>query len=212
MSDFGYGQMTPWDSSDDVNVIAFIVRQMMARMSTMKLVQVVAVAGGGPSAGPGTVSVQPLVSQVDGNNNATPHGVVNGIPWARPQGGLSAIIVDPKAGDIGYVVAADRDISNVKAIRKMATPGSLRHFSLSDGIYVGGVLGAAPTQYLLFGDDGLVILDLHGNMLKSTADGFEITGKVVVSGDVIAGGISLQNHVHGGVTIGAAETSPPILP
>ena len=42
----GYGQQTPEDSNSDLGAVAFIVRQMMAQMDTMKLVQVVAVHGG----------------------------------------------------------------------------------------------------------------------------------------------------------------------
>ena len=35
------------------------------------------------------------------------------------------------------------------------------------------------------------------------------TASVIVTGDVIAGGISLKNHVHGGVRSGPSTTSPP---
>lgn len=37
-----------------------------------------------------------------------------------------------------------------------------------------------------------------------------VDGDVVVTGDVIASGISLVNHIHGGVRSGDAQTTPPI--
>ena len=103
---FGYGHQQPSDAAHPLNARDFHIRQIIARMNTMKLVQVTAVHGGGLAAA-GTVDVLPLVSQIDGNGNVTPHGIVSGIPWSRVQGGLNAIICDPQKDDIGYVVASD---------------------------------------------------------------------------------------------------------
>ena len=189
---FGYGQQGPSDSGSNFEVIAFIVRQMMAQMNTMKLVQVVAVSGGAGAIDPaGTVDVLPLVNQVDGNGNATPHGTVYGIPWFRLQGGLNAVIVDPIVGDIGYVVASDRDISSVKATLKRSNPGSFRKFDIADGVYVGGCLNLAPNQYLVFTEDGVRLVDKSGNSVAMAASGMTLTDSV---GNVIstaAGGISI---------------------
>jgi len=76
----GYGQQIPTDGGSGFNQIAFIIKQMMAKLAVMKLVQVQAVHSNGPLAAAGTVDVLPLVSQVDGNFNTTPHGVVYGLP------------------------------------------------------------------------------------------------------------------------------------
>ena len=65
---FGYGQEIPNDSGSDFGAVAFVCRQLIAQISTMKLVKVVAVNGGGVNPA-GTVDVQPLVSQIDGNGN-----------------------------------------------------------------------------------------------------------------------------------------------
>jgi hypothetical protein len=35
-------------------------------------------------------------------------------------------------------------------------------------------------------------------------------GSISASGDVTASGISLSSHVHGGVTTGSGDTSPPL--
>ena len=132
-SGFGYGQMFPDDVGTEGATIAFICRQLIQQLNIMKLVKVMAVhPGSGTPPGPGTVDVQPLVSQIDGNGYATPHGTVNGIPVWRLQAGPWAIIADPAVGDIGYVVCADRDISNVTrnagAVQGPYNPGSRRQY------------------------------------------------------------------------------------
>lgn len=171
----GYGQQSPYDSNDEFNRMAFIIRQMMARMSTMKLVRVEAVHSNGAVAAAGTVDVLPLVNQIDGNNNATPHGTVYGVPWWRLQGGANAIICDPAVGDIGYVVVSDRDISAVKSSKDQANPGSARKFNLADGVYVGGILNDAPDQYVAFGANGVSVVDRNGNTIVTTATGMTLT-------------------------------------
>lgn len=211
---FGYGQMDPNDFASEYNVVCFIVRQMMAAMDTMKLVQVVAVTGGGGAiAAAGTVDVLPLVNQIDGNGNSTPHGTVLGVPWFRLQGGGNAVIVDPVVGDVGYVDVSDRDISKVKSTKAQANPGSFRRFDLADGVYVGGCLNGPPTQYLVFTGAGVKMVDANGNVLEMKSTGFELTGNLLVNGTINATGeisqgtgaakVTLDQHIH------AANNTPP---
>lgn len=176
----GYGQQDPLTSNSEYSVMTFVIRQMMAKLDTMKPVKVIKVTGGGGAiAAAGTVDVQPLVSQIDGGGNATQHGVVYGIPWFRLQGGKSAVIVDPEVGDIGFVICADRDISGVKGAiaagkEPMTTPGSRRKYNIADGIYVGGALAKdAPERYFAFTSDGIKVRDKNGNELVLNADGIK---------------------------------------
>lgn len=172
----GYGQQYPRHSDDEVNSIDFAVRQLMAQMSTTKLVQVVAVHGGdGAIIAAGTVDVLPLVNQIDGAGNSTANDTVYGIPWFRLQGGNSAIIVDPVAGDVGYVTCCDRDISNVKASLAQSNPGSFRKFDISDGVYIGGCLCVAPGQYLVFTLTGCRLVDINGNSITMSSTGINLT-------------------------------------
>ena len=82
------------------------------------------------------------------------------MPYHRPQNGTNGIIMDPKAGDIGVIVCASRDISSVKANKGDASaPGSFRRHDLADALYVGTVIAKdAPEQYVQFTDDGLTLL------------------------------------------------------
>lgn len=213
-SDSGYGQQTPNDSSNQFNAVSFLVRQMMLRMSTMKLVKVQAVHSNGEVAEPGTVDVLPLVNQIDGNNNSVKHGTVYGIPWTRVQSGEWAIIADPKVGDVGYVVVSDRDISNVKETKDQANPGSHRVFDLADGVYVGGCLNAAPTSYIFLKEDGhLKIVVGDGLVLETSSSGWALTGDLNVTGAINSTGeitkgsggtkVTLSQHIH------SANNTPP---
>lgn len=127
-----------------------VLNSYMAKKATATIAQVVAVYGGG--VGPvGTVDVQFLVNQVDRSGVATPHGVAKGLPYLRYQGGSNAVICDPAVGDIGTVVFASRDISSVKKNKKQSNPGSFRKFSMSDGMYLPGILNGTPQTYLQLG-------------------------------------------------------------
>lgn len=184
-----YGQATPFDGNTDFDVVRFHCRQLLAELDTMKLVSVIAVHGGGGAiARAGTVDVLPLVNQLDGQGNATPHGVVYGIPWWRLQGGSGAVVIDPVIGDIGYVAVSDRDISNVVRAGQQSNPGSYRKYSVADGIYVGGCLNGPPTQYVAITTTGVTIADLSGNVIRLMAGGIFVTGNLVVTGNITATG------------------------
>lgn len=217
--DFGYGQQDPNDTTNDFNATAFLVRQMISRLDTMKLVKVLAVTpgeGDGDVKKAGTVDVQPLVSQIDGNGNATPHGTVYGIPWTRAQGGKNAVIVDPEVGDIGYVVISDRDISSVKESQQVGPAPTRRQYNLADGVYAGGALNVAPEQYLIFTEKGFRIVSKDGGQITADKDvGITVKpggsmpiildGNVVVKGNLqLAGSIVAED---GGLYAGAIHTS-----
>lgn len=142
-----YGSAGPSSGESDYNAMQFIIGAAVAKMQTVSVAKVVAVHGGG--VGPtGTVDIEILINLMTGNRVAVPHGVIYNVPFVRTQGGPSAIICDPVAGDVGLVAFASRDISAVKATRGTANPGSNRVFDWADAIYVGGMLNGTPTQYV----------------------------------------------------------------
>jgi hypothetical protein len=179
-----------------------LVRQVVAGKAFAGLVKVMAVTGGGTS-GPPTVSVQPLVNQVDGLGNQTPHGVVHGLPCFRIQGGSAAFILDPVVGDIGDAVICDRDISTVKATGAQSGPGSFRSNSWADGCFFGSFLGAAPGRYVMLSGTGTTIVDPTQISLMVGGMGIVITS----AGTQIDGKLFLP-HVHKDVQAGAADTGP----
>lgn len=237
MTDVKPGQAFPSDLATEYDQIMFILNQSLAFVRTATLVQVKAVTNNGEIAIAGTVDVQPLVKMLDGLGNTSRHSIVYGLPYLRMQAGVNAIILDPKVGDIGIAVFADRDISKVKVTKAEAPPGSWRRFSFPDGLYLGGVLNPVPTQYLRYHDGGISVFDKNGNKVELTSDGIKITdkfghiinmvsGKIQITGNVeITGTLSatgsitagqgtgdqvgLQTHVHSGVQSGASSTNAP---
>jgi hypothetical protein len=184
----GYtGRANETTGAEDFNAQTFLINQVLSGKWTITLCLVKSVTGGGIDF-PAIVSVQPMVSQVDGDGNPTPHGIINGIPAFRLQGGVGAIIADPLVGDIGLLACASRDISAVKNNKTPSNPGSQRMFDPADGLYIGGFLNAAPTTYIQFTEDGINI----------------------VAPSVKINGIDFSTHIHSAVQTGSGESGPPV--
>lgn len=178
------------DANGEWNKLQFAIRQVMNRMATTNLVQVKAVE---ETPDGWTVDVQPMVAQVDGAGNAVPHGVVHNLPVWRVQGGTSAVIVVPVVGDIGIAVFASTDISGVKRAKEPTTPGSGRRFDWADGMYLGGILNALPTQFIRLDDDGITITSLAAVTINAPSGAVvngdaTVNGNASVDGDVSASG------------------------
>lgn len=173
----GYpGQESPRSDKSEFNKQRFMVEQMTARMSTATLVQVKKVTNKGEVEKTGFVDVLPLVNMIDGLGKTFKHGVVHNIPYFRIQGGASkAIIMDPKVGDIGVAIFADRDISSVKRNRKQSPPGSFRRFDMADGLFFPCFLGDKPTCYVRFTDDDKIIASPDDNKTTITIEKDKIT-------------------------------------
>lgn len=213
MADSLYGQQGPQDANSPYNATSFQIREELAKVRTNVPVKIIAVHGGGVGAAP-TVDVQPLVNQTDGIGDKTDHGIVYGIRVQRSQGGGSAIINDPKVGDVGFMSIADRDISALTSNEgAQSNPGSSRRFSMADGVYTGAILNpAVPGQYVQFTDNGVKINGFGGGIIEIVGPDVFITGTLHVTGDVIGGdgSVSLLNHIHSGVVPGGGTSGPPV--
>lgn len=204
------------------NTLMFLIQQVLGRVNVATLVQVQAVHTAGRTAAAGTVDVIPLVDQVDGSGEAQPQGIVYGIPFFRLQGGAWAVIVDPKVGDVGFCVFADRDLSKVKAGGVAAPPGSERRFDMADGLYLGGWNNAAPapTGYIVIDETSISLV--HPDGIDATTPTFTLNGDLQVNGDingtgkgtftgeVQGNGIHLSLHHHPGVQTGGGNTGGPV--
>jgi len=174
----GAGQQVPEDSNSDASVTIFICRQLIAQLETAIPVEVKAVhVGNGSPPAAGTVDLQLLVSLLDGSGNQVQQGIVYGVPFFRLQGGPWAVICDPAAGDVGYLVAASRDISKLaNGPTQQVIPGSNRQYSYSDGIYIGGIFNNVPAATLWLKSDGtFAIHDQNGNQVVSSTTGMTLT-------------------------------------
>lgn len=183
-SDAGYsGEMGVHSWGGDFNALDFFIDQFSAVNSHITWAKVTVVHGGGVDLPP-TVDVQPLANMLNGQGQPTAHGILYGLPSYRLQGGGNAIICDPVAGDIGLAFFADRDMSSVKANRAVSNPGSRRRFDMADGVFLGGILNDAPTQYLQF--IGTVLNIVLGSQINLMAPLVTTAGALTV-GDGASG-------------------------
>lgn len=211
-----FGQQGLASDTSESNAFHFAIQQAINDVRTNVPVKIIAVHGGGVGAPP-TVDVQPLINQIDGQGNQTPHGIIYGIPCARSQGGGNTIIVDPKTGDVGMMHVSDRDMSSLKGNKgTQSNPGSFRSHDLADGVYHGPILNPAnPDQYVQFTDTGIKLVNKGGCIIEMSGSTTTITGDLHVTGQIIAGfgggdTVNVQTHVHSGIVRGGANTDAPV--
>lgn len=196
MNDVVKGFLKPNTAGSEYNSQQFIIQQALReKVNTCIICKVVAVSDG-------YVDVLPLVTQLDGFGNAVDPTTLFKLPYMRYHGGVCAVVLDPVVDDIGLAVFAQKDCSNVKqGTSEPVPPASFREMSMANGFYIGGFLNQNPTTF--------VELQQSGKVIITAPAGVEINGDVTVAGDVVADGISLKSHVHGGVTSGGDNTSTP---
>jgi len=139
------------------------------------------------------------------------------VPVHHPFGFSS---VAPLDGAITHVVQNGADPSDLIALPP-ANPSAARMGGLETGE---AVLYDACGQKVYLRNGKIVQIDALSEMVVSiggktvldlTKDGAAITGSLSVSegikagGDVVAGSVSLQGHVHSGVQTGSGETGKP---
>jgi hypothetical protein len=186
---------------NEANALDFIIRQIMGQVCTMQLAQVTSVTPAGTgSLVAGIVTLQPMVSMIDGSGNATPHGIVNAVPYFRLQGGSAGVVLDPVVGDIGLAIFAMRDISSVKATQKPSNPGSRRQYDWADAVYLGGVLNGELTDFVQFLPGGGINVTSSGDLTVTASGNINLNGTLMINGD------AYLSHMHSGVTTGGGDT------
>lgn len=154
----------PNDAASQYNAMVFIINSVLSGVQTASLVKVLACSNDGGVSPVGIVDVQVLTNLQTAGGAAVAHPTIYSLPYFRIQGGANAVILDPQPGDIGAAVFCSRDISSVVAANLgtddalTASPGSMRRFDWSDGLYFGGMLNGVPTQYVQFTDAGITVV------------------------------------------------------
>lgn len=160
------------------NSLRFAIEMAKAGMNVAAIGKVVKNSVKGQVGPVGRVQFQPLVTMIDGIGQTQDHATVFNLPYFRLSGGHKAVIMDPKEGDVGFVVVADRDISGVKNSKKVSPPGSKRRFNLSDGIYISACLGDAPTCYIQFTDDDKIVISPDNGTTVVTIEKNKVTAAI----------------------------------
>lgn len=137
------------------------------------------------------------------------------VPVSFPRGGGFAVTFPLKAGDEGIALFSERCIDGWHTSGKATEPLDYRYHDLSDAMFVPGIC-SRPNAIKNFFVGGLSLQTLDGGTFIRITDGkiliqgdIEQTGGIVSSADVVASGISLKSHVHGGVSTGSSNTSTP---
>lgn len=173
-----FGNQGRQTNASDYNAIRFAIEQLLIQKHTMTIVKVLSCTGEDLPDSIGTVDVMPMITQVNGSGQAVPHGELYQLPYVRIQGGTNGIVIDPKKDDIGLAIFAERDITKVVNTKQVSPPDSRRMMSMSDGVYLGGILNGELSQYIRFAAAGLEIatpmltvlasMTVNGNMQVSS--------------------------------------------
>ena len=188
----------PSSNTSDAEAFAFNFHRLLSSKFFVELVKVTAIHGEAPNL---AVDILPLLTQVDPTGAMIETSVIYGAPVFRLQRGASAVIMDPSPGDIGLALICDGDTTVVRANREPSVPGGRRRHSRSDAVYLGGVLNAAPTEYVKFNGNGIDVKSpgtVNINGLKILPDG----RLQLVDGSIV------DKHTHGGVSSGSSSTAP----
>ncbi|QMV32360.1 hypothetical protein T2_00043 [Ralstonia phage Elie] len=207
---------------DPDRALRFKILQIVRGIHTAQLVKVLAVR---PDSFTGQVDVQPLIVDITTDDLVVEQAPIYGVPYMRLQGGESAVILDPVVGDIGLAVFAERDITQLKSTRAEAPPNTDRAYSAADGLYLGGFLNAAPTQFVRMNHPaaGIDIVSPGAISLQAgttvhiqsgTTTTVDAPGGFIVNANMTLNGSMSQTRAGAGNSVFAAPITTPdvILP
>ncbi len=164
--------------------------------------------------------VKPAVTGIASLGQKIPKPELVNIPVLTLQGGGIFMSFPLKAGDSGWLIACDRDISVFKQNLEESSPNSYRKHCFNDAFFIPDKINNISVSE---DDTGAVVIStLDGGTKFSLKDGeIKLTGKTIitgdtkidgtltVSGDVTGAGISLSTHTHTGVEPGSGNTGGP---
>ena len=172
-----------------------------------------------------TVLAQPAIKGVtyDQNNNPTyvTLPLLGDVPVVFPSAGGLYLTLPITQGDEILVVFASRCIDAWWQSGGIQMPLEMRMHDLSDGFAIPGprslpnaISNISTTSAQLRNAAGTSYIELtqSGAINLVSPEGVNITGNLIVSGEVTGGAdsIPLSTHVHPGVTSGGSDTGAPL--
>lgn len=132
------------------------------------------------------------------------------VVWPAYSGG--AVFTFPIAAGDGVLLHFSQRSLEGWLSGKAEAPDDPRRHDITDAIAVPGLRASGapidPTAVVL-SMGGAVVRIEPGGIVRITATTLFVEGNVMVTGDVLAGTVSLKTHVHTGVQAGAALSGPP---
>lgn len=165
--------------ASEYNAISFMVENMIKGMvNTAIPVRVDSCTKPGPGGAAGYVSATPLVQQRGADGKSLQPVSLPQLPFIRIYGGKAAVVLDPQPGDVGLAVFSQQDASNLQAGKSdPVQAGSFRAYDMSDGIYIGGILGQPPEVYVELEQDKGVTVKTPANEITIDKDGGNVNVK-----------------------------------
>jgi hypothetical protein len=176
-------------------VLKEVVHKMTQSLDGMLPAKVLGYSAGPPP----MVQVQPMVMMVNTDQQTVSRGQIASVPVVQLGGGNFFLHFPIQPGDLGWILANDRDISVFMQSFTEAKPGSLRKKSFSDAIFIPQTFrnytldGADEAGLVLQSLDGTVKIVLLDDTIRVKAPQVHLEGTVLVNGDItIEGGGGAQ--------------------
>lgn len=170
-----------------------------------------------------TLEAQPAIKglqqMADGTERYVNLPLLVDVPICFPSGGGFTMTFPIAVNDEVLISIASRCIDSWWQNGGLGIPMESRMHDLSDGFAMLGpkslpnvIEDISDTNVQLRNDAGTCYLEItpSGSINLKAPSGVNITGSLVVSGDVTAGTVSLKTHVHSGVTPGGGSSGPPV--
>jgi Phage protein Gp138 N-terminal domain len=140
-----------------------------------------------------TATVKPMIMLVDTNNNTTSRNQIANVPVVSLGGGGFHINFPLKAGDLGWIMAADRDISLYVKNLAESRPTTNRKHRFADSWFIPDVMrkytinGADSSAMVIQSTDGATRISVFSDHVEITApSNVKIdTPTTTITGDVI---------------------------
>lgn len=167
-----------------------------------------------------TAQVQPAIQSkkqaIDGTFTNVTLPMMQDVPVVFPRGGGFTLTMPVKKGDECVIWISARCIDSWWQSGDVQPPAHPRMHDLSDGfcevgpssqVNLPGPVSTSSVQ--LKGPGNTVLLDVTDTTFTFNGN-LVVNGGVVTTMDVVANGISLDNHLHSEVQTGGAESGPPV--
>lgn len=152
------------------------------------------------------VQVQLLIALISTDGTIVPRAQIASIPVLVLGGGNAFLSFNLIEGDLGWVLANDRDISAFLQTYTESPPNTYRMNSFSDSMFIPDIMTnftIAPedaNNVVLSKKDGSMRISLQSDRIKLTAPLVEITGNLQVDGEIIGkGGLNLSGLIPGSI-------------
>lgn len=149
------------------------------------------------------VTVQPLVAVVTTEGKQVSRAQVASLPVFQFGAGGFLLSFPIRPGDLGWIVAADRDISVFLQSYAEARPNTLRRQTFADALFVpdvmrGYVIGEADAERAVWQNtDGTVRISMSDNQVKIVAPSVEVEADAIT--------LTSDTLTHNGVDIGSTH-------